>query len=121
MMIAITSSCNLRCIGCRYGRDFMAGHQLSLADVKAVLDDASDAGIRSVRLYGGEPLLHPDLARMIEHARTTKARPYVTTNAVLLGERIDELYAAGLRDVTIGYYGTGGDYEPIPIDLSHAR
>ena len=29
VMIAITGYCNLRCQGCRYGRDFMPGTQLS--------------------------------------------------------------------------------------------
>jgi hypothetical protein len=30
LTVAITSYCNLRCVGCRYGRDFMPGHQLPL-------------------------------------------------------------------------------------------
>jgi cyclic pyranopterin phosphate synthase len=66
--IAITAHCNLRCIGCRYGRDFMPGSQLSLAMVKDLLDDCVDVGIWDVRFYGGEPLLHPDLPAMVEHA-----------------------------------------------------
>ena len=29
LTVAITAYCNLRCLGCRYGRDFMPGAQLS--------------------------------------------------------------------------------------------
>lgn len=111
IMIAVTAQCNARCIGCRYGRDFMVGSKLSWPMVRDLLDDAKAAGFRSIRLYGGEPLLHPDLALMVEHCVRIGLRPYVTTNAILLAERIDDLYAAGLRDITVGFYGVGDDYD----------
>ncbi len=44
--IAVTAYCNLRWIGCRYGRDFMPGQQLTLDEVKGLLDDARAAGVR---------------------------------------------------------------------------
>lgn len=111
LMIAITAHCNLRCIGCRYGRDFMPGRQLSWSMTRDLLDDAAAAGYYSVRLYGGEPLLHPDLPAMIEHCRQLGMHPYVTTNALLLKNRIDDLYAAGLRSMSIGFYGVGDAYD----------
>jgi MoaA/NifB/PqqE/SkfB family radical SAM enzyme len=96
-------------MGCRYGRDFMPGHQLSYPIVRALLDDAKKLGFWSVRFYGGEPLLHPDLCRMVEHASQIGLRPLVTTNAALLERKVDELYEAGLRHIDIGFYGTGED------------
>ena len=39
MTVAITAQCNLRCVGCRYGRDFMPGHVLSLDMVKNLMDE----------------------------------------------------------------------------------
>jgi molybdenum cofactor biosynthesis enzyme MoaA len=109
--VAITAYCNLRCIGCRYGRDFMPGRQLSWSVVRGLLDDAKKLGMWSVRLYGGEPLLHPDLPRMINYATRLGLKTIVTTNAVLLREKIDELHEAGLREITIGFYGTGAKYD----------
>ncbi|SBT04715.1 Radical SAM domain protein [Candidatus Accumulibacter aalborgensis] len=111
VMIAITGYCNLRCQGCRYGRDFMPGTQLSWDLVKGVLDDVKAAGIYKVRLYGGEPLLHPDLARMVAYCRELGLVPGITTNAVALSSQIDELYRAGLRDISIGFYGRGSEYD----------
>src|SRR5260370_19598781 len=64
LTVAVTAQCNLRCLGCRYGRDFMPGHQLGLAVVRDLFDDAREAGVSKVRLYGGESLLHPDLPAM---------------------------------------------------------
>jgi MoaA/NifB/PqqE/SkfB family radical SAM enzyme len=109
--IALTAQCNLRCIGCRYGREFMPGHQLSYEMVNTLLEDARDAGCWDVRFYGGEPLLHPDLPRMIARAIELDLEPYVTTNGIRLKDRIDELHAAGLRTINIGFYGTGGHYD----------
>ena len=111
MMVAVTANCNARCVGCRYGRDFMPGHQLGWEMTRDLLDDARAGGVSWVRFYGGEPLLHPDLPKMVAHARKVGMLPYVTTNAILLGKKFDELYAAGLRDVTVGFYGVGDAYD----------
>jgi MoaA/NifB/PqqE/SkfB family radical SAM enzyme len=110
IFITLTANCNLRCIGCKYGRDFMPGAQLPFAVVQDLLEDCRAFGIRSIRLYGGEPLLHKDLPRIVEHAVKLGLRPWLTTNGILLKEKIDELYAAGLRTVSIGFYGTGEEY-----------
>jgi len=109
--LSLTSFCNLRCVGCRYGRDFMAGTQLSLEMVKGVLEDCAEYGIKNVRLYGGEPLLHRDLAKIVEYAVKLKLHPFLTTNAILLEQKFDELYEAGLRRIGIGFYGTGDGYD----------
>jgi len=47
---------------------------------------------------------------MIEHSVQLGMETYITTNGILLKQRIDSLYEAGLRWMTIGFYGTGADY-----------
>jgi molybdenum cofactor biosynthesis enzyme MoaA len=111
LQIAVTAYCNQRCIGCRYGRDFMPNSQLAWPVVRRLLDDAKELGFSEIRLYGGEPLLHRDLPRMVERTVALGMEPFVTTNAVLLAEKIDDLYAAGLRTLTVGFYGTGDRYD----------
>lgn len=110
MTVAITAGCNLRCAGCKYGRDFMVGHHLSLEMVKDIIRDGRAAGAQIIRLYGGEPLLHKDLPEMVRYSVKMGLKPYVTTNGILLGRKIDELFEAGLRDITLGFYGTGEAY-----------
>jgi MoaA/NifB/PqqE/SkfB family radical SAM enzyme len=110
IFITLTANCNLRCIGCNYGRDFMPGAQLPLKVVLDLLDDCRTYGISSIRLYGGEPLLYKDLVRVVEHSINLGLHPWMTTNGILLKEKIDDLYAAGLRRVGIGFYGTGEEY-----------
>jgi cyclic pyranopterin phosphate synthase len=110
LYITLTAQCNLRCIGCRYGRDFMPGSELSWDQVRDLLDDAKQCGIKNVRLYGGEPLLHKDLPRIVERAVNLGLTTYVSTNGILLKQRFDDLYAAGLRTLSVGFYGTGEEY-----------
>jgi cyclic pyranopterin phosphate synthase len=109
--IAITAHCNLRCQGCKYGRDFMPGAQLPLEIVEQLLDDAAAAKVPAVRLYGGEPLLHPDVVKMVEIATRLGVGCYMTTNALILDKKIAALHAAGLRKITIGYYGEGSAFD----------
>jgi MoaA/NifB/PqqE/SkfB family radical SAM enzyme len=111
LTLAVTAACNLRCLACRYGRDFMVGAHLTYDSVSQILDDAREAGVNRVRYYGGEPLLHPDLHRMIAYSTRLGMDSYVTTNGILLKQRIDELYDAGMRWLTLGFYGTGDDYD----------
>jgi len=110
IFITLTANCNLRCIGCRYGREFMPGSQLPYKMVRDLLDDCKEFNINSIRLYGGEPLLHKDLVKIVEHSVSLGLNTWLTTNGILLKEKIDDLYSAGLRTIAIGFYGTGDEY-----------
>jgi cyclic pyranopterin phosphate synthase len=110
IFIAVTANCNLRCLGCRYGREFMAGSQLPWPVVRDLLDDAKDLGVDGIRFYGGEPLVHKDIVRMVEHSIRRGLPTWLSTNAILLKDKIDDLYKAGLRSIEIGFYGTDEEY-----------
>jgi cyclic pyranopterin phosphate synthase len=111
LYISLTAACNNACKGCHYGRDFMRGHALPLRIVKDLLDDARAAGFERVRLYGGEPLLRHDLPEIVAHAAGLRLGMWVSTNGVLLEQKIDALVAAGLRDVSVGLYGVDEAYD----------
>jgi cyclic pyranopterin phosphate synthase len=108
--LALTANCNLRCKGCRYGRDFMPGEQLPLPVVRDLLDDIKEFEFEVVRLYGGEPLVHKDIVKIVEHCSRLGLLTYMTTNGILLKKKIDDLFAAGLRRISVGLYGIGEDY-----------
>jgi MoaA/NifB/PqqE/SkfB family radical SAM enzyme len=111
LTVAITARCNLRCIGCRYGRDFMPNAELPISVLGDLVTDAKDAGFPTVRFYGGEPLLHRELPTLVEMALQAGIKPYVTTNGLLLRQRMPDLYRAGLRTLTIGFYGVADRYD----------
>lgn len=112
IFITLTASCNLKCKGCRYGTDdFMPGEQLPFPLVRDLLSDAATLGIRNIRLYGGEPMMHKDLPRIVRHATDLGLHTWMTTNGVLLKKKFDALYDAGLREFSFGFYGIGSEYD----------
>ncbi|MGH8193217.1 MAG: radical SAM/SPASM domain-containing protein [Woeseiaceae bacterium] len=110
--VTLTAQCNLRCKGCLYGvNEFMPGEQLPWPIVRDLLSDAALLGIRNIRLYGGEPMMHKDLPRIVRHATDLGLHTWMTTNGVLLKKKFDALYDAGLREFSFGFYGIGDEYD----------
>jgi cyclic pyranopterin phosphate synthase len=90
----------------------MPGSRLSLDTVRTIIDDAASLGIRWIRFYGGEPLVHTDLSSMVEYATSKGIRSWISTNGWLLnGSRFKQLRAAGLGTVNIGLYGIDKTYD----------
>ena len=110
IFLSLTAHCNLRCVGCKYGRDFMPGSVLPWELCERLLEDAAALGYTSIRLYGGEPLLHPNLDQIIQRGTELNLHPWVTTNGMLLERKVAGMVNAGLRQLTMGFYGTGEKY-----------
>lgn len=83
----------------------MPKQQLPRDVVIRLLDDAKRTGFSRVRFYGGEPLAHKDLPAFVTHAKSLGLKFWITTNGLLLRKKIDRLYEAGARDISLGYYG----------------
>lgn len=60
-------------------------------------------GIEKIRITGGEPLVRPELEKLIESIATIRGVKAIglTTNGLLLSDKVDELSAAGLTSVNI--------------------
>ncbi len=86
----ITERCNSRCSFCDIWQQ-PAGADALPEDVARNLHDAARLGLRFVDFTGGEPLLHPELPRMLRRARSEGLRTTLTTNALLYPDRAAEL------------------------------
>ena len=106
--IETNSTCNLRCPFCatthnRYRAGFMEEQVW-----KKVLDEAGRNALPSLKFtFRGEPLLHPDLPRMVRYAKDAGVLDvYFNTNAVRLTEPvIRALVDAGLDRISISFEG----------------
>jgi cyclic pyranopterin phosphate synthase len=106
LRIAVTDRCNLRCVYCmpQEGIEPLPhGQILSYEEILRVARVAVGLGIRKVRLTGGEPLVRRDLERLVGAlARIPGIQDLsMTTNGVLLRERIRDLRNAGLKRVNV--------------------
>ena len=81
--------CNLACSGC--GKidypDAILNKRLSVEDALASVDEC---GAPVVVIAGGEPLLHKDLAEIVEGVIARGKFAIVCTNALLLAKKIDQ-------------------------------
>jgi hopanoid biosynthesis associated radical SAM protein HpnH len=82
-------ACNLACPGCgkiQHPTEVLR-QRLSVDDV---LGAVAESGTPMVSIAGGEPLLHPDIERMVKELVSRKIYVYLCTNAVLLRRRLDK-------------------------------
>ncbi|MCX8207977.1 MAG: GTP 3',8-cyclase MoaA [Methanothrix sp.] len=103
LRMSVTSRCNLRCIYCHHEGEVPAGREISREMAVNVVGVASQLGMRSVKITGGEPLMRRDLEDMIAGFREVApgVEISITTNGVYLKERAEGLAAAGLSRANI--------------------
>jgi radical SAM protein with 4Fe4S-binding SPASM domain len=158
VQLRLTNLCNLRCRMCGQWGDTgvfrgpsssagapLAGdaarlhdvlgldRQLSLAEQKRLIDEiASFSPV--VSLFGGEPLLYPDVVPLVRYAKQRGLRLTMITNGSLLSRYADELVDAGIDSIAVsfdghpelhdGIRGQAGSYERAAQgvrDLARAR
>src|SRR5258708_7636864 len=69
--LSLTDGCDLACIYCRPDKnDGYLDETLDLAAWKTMVGGLVQAGVRRVRITGGEPLLHPQVVAMVGHLAT---------------------------------------------------
>ncbi|TVS05060.1 MAG: radical SAM protein [Cyanobium sp. PLM2.Bin73] len=112
LRLSLTARCNLACPYCLPDGLDPPG-LLTLPQRLAVIEAAVALGAASLRLTGGEPLLHAGLEELIAAAEPLRERGLqeiaLTSNGVLLSaERARALRAAGLNRITLSLDGTTG-------------
>lgn len=90
IVIEVTGRCRLVCPHCTGPRT----PDVPWPDIKATLDEAASLGIKTVRITGGEPLLHPDIVKILTYAKSKKF-------AVILNTAAENMNASMLRLVTM--------------------
>ena len=92
--------CNLACTYCNEYDDFSA--PVPVEDIFRRIDRLASFGTTIITISGGEPLLHPELDRIIARARHHGIMAGLITNGYLLtAERIERLNRAGLEHLQI--------------------
>lgn len=81
--ISPTMNCNLSCIGCFAG-NYSKTENLSLDLMRKIVTQAKYAGVPSIGIIGGEPLLVPEIFEIFEEFPGTGF--YLVTNGILLDE-----------------------------------
>lgn len=113
--LVVTDDCNL---SCGYCTEFIPGAPpVPLATLKARIDQLDGLGVMVYDLLGGEPLLHHDLAEMIQYIKAKRPGGnmvvLITNGFLLTPEKVASLNHAGLDLMQISVDSI------LPTALSH--
>lgn len=106
MRISVTDRCNLRCVYCMPENGVpLLSHKdiLSYEEILRLVRTAAENGIKKIRLTGGEPLVRRGIESLIKDIKSVPGIETVgiTTNGILIPEKVDLLAEAGLDCVNI--------------------
>ena len=88
----ISGSCNLACRHCWIEPDYQAdnknGKFLKLEHVKKAIREAKPLGLQSVKLTGGEPMIHPRFREIVDYIESQGIGIVLETNGILIDNEI---------------------------------
>ena len=88
----LTKGCNLRCRHCWISPKYQTGDStypsLDLELFYEILHQAKPMGLKTVKLTGGEPLLHPKIREILQFIQKRDYRLVVETNGVLCTQEL---------------------------------
>ena len=101
--LSLTDRCDLACVYCRPDKqDGYLDEQLDLEAWSTMIAGLVRAGIRRVRITGGEPLLHPHLIAIVKRIAALPIDDLaLTTNATRLARLAVPLRDAGLHRLNV--------------------
>ncbi len=108
---AMTFGCNSRCKTCTYWKNIpRMKEDMKTEEVFNMLDEAYDAGMRGYYMFGGEPLIRQDIAKITDYAKNKGFVTVMNTNGSLLEKKARDLKNLDFAFVSLDYYN---DYDDV--------
>lgn len=105
----ITSLCNLACRHCyatQNMRDGRTSEDLTVPEVRSILDQLDQAGCLMITLTGGEPLCYPGIFEVLDYAKHKRISVRLNTNGTLLGNAaVERLRRSSVELVLVSIHG----------------
>lgn len=103
MRISVTRRCNLGCIYCHREGIKNGEGEMTPPEIERVVRLCARFGVKRVKLTGGEPLLRPDVSKIVACIAGVEGIKDIsmTTNGVLLEEHAAALEEAGLDRINV--------------------
>lgn len=103
--IKLTENCQAKCVSCDYWKSRWEDH-IDTDRAIDLINQISAAGIRNLRLTGGEPLLRRDLFQVLKAADTSSFHKIILqTNGLLIKKLHKEINASPITHVAVSIDG----------------
>lgn len=107
IVFEITTSCNLSCKTCTI--DKSKPENIDLKTAKEIMQEAKKLGIKAVRFTGGEPLMHPEIGKLLLYAKINNFYVLLNTNATILTRSLLKIIRGTVSNVLISLQGYDQD------------
>ncbi|MCP4691431.1 MAG: SynChlorMet cassette radical SAM/SPASM protein ScmF [Desulfobacterales bacterium] len=102
----ITEGCNLRCRHCWINPPFESESQpkyphVDLETFTHIVDQGLELGLAAVKLTGGEPLIHPEIEKVVDAIHSRRLKLNIETNGVALTPGLARRIMAGPERVAL--------------------
>jgi GTP 3',8-cyclase len=106
LRVSVTDRCNMRCGYCMPKNNtkwFDSTDVLSFEEIVRLSSVFANLGVEKIRITGGEPLVRPSIENLIKSIAKIRHIKSIglTTNGLLLLERVKALKSSGLNSVNI--------------------
>jgi radical SAM protein with 4Fe4S-binding SPASM domain len=132
-IIETGTTCNLKCPTCPTPRGVLNRPMMNMTyeELKKIVDNIKGYVHVALLYNSNEPLLHPDLPKMIKYAGDQDLYTMVSTNMMLLTrEKTDELLNSGLDEILLcldgmtkevyeEFRGPGSDFETVIENIKY--
>lgn len=107
LIVEASNMCMLKCPACAtINSSKRQKGVMSFETFKYILDGLNWKVKRINFSYAGEPLVNPQISRMVRYAKDKGIDSIIETNGMLLEEQIDELIDCGVSKINIAFDGT---------------
>ena len=89
LMLEPLHACNLTCTGCGRIREYEPTIRERLT-VEQCLESVDECGAPIVSICGGEPMIYPEMGRLVKEILDRKKNIYLCTNGMFIKKKIKE-------------------------------
>ncbi len=106
LRVQVNASCNFKCFFCHMEGTDENLSQMTVEQIREVMEAARKLGIRRVKFTGGEPLLRRDFLEIVKVTKEVIGGDIsVTTNGYFLKDMANKLKDSGLDRINISLHG----------------
>ncbi|MBL7196845.1 MAG: radical SAM protein [Candidatus Omnitrophica bacterium] len=89
LQVSLTNRCNLRCKSCNAWKiPRSSDSELTLAEIREIIEEGAEWGIKEIHLLGGEPLLKEDWDEIVLYAKKSGMFVVICTNGTLIDQEM---------------------------------
>src|SRR5947199_1401946 len=89
LMLEPLHACNLTCTGCGRIREYEDTIKEKLS-VEECLESVDECGAPIVSICGGEPMIYPEIGRLVKEILRRRKHIYLCTNGMFIRKRLEE-------------------------------